>query len=255
MPSTIRGWNRHDLGHALATLTLGAATGVATAWLVRQQVIVLHAEWPMMATAAREVLAYLVAFEVYFYALHRLLHVPAVYRRIHVVHHRSLSPSALGGLAFHPVEALLIIGFLPLAMWLLPIHLASLAVVSAFLSGSILLAHSDAEWFPGWWAQVPVLNWYVTPSVHVRHHARRDCNYGATLSICDRVFGTLDVPSASRRRGARDGVDGVEHLRHRRFVRRTGGADERLPIRSQQDQDDGAALGVKPLGQQTAPIE
>jgi sterol desaturase/sphingolipid hydroxylase (fatty acid hydroxylase superfamily) len=89
------------------------------------------------------------------------------------------------------LEALLIIGFLPAAMWLIPIHLVSLAVVSAFLSGSILLAHCGYEIFPPWWQQVPLLNWYVTPRVHDAHHARRDCNYSATLTIFDRVFGTL----------------------------------------------------------------
>ena len=250
MPSLFRGWNRHDLGHAIATLSLGAMTGVATALLVRGHVIVLHTGWPPVATAAGEALVYLLAFEIYFYALHRLLHVPSLYRRIHVVHHRSMSPSALGGLSFHPVEALLIIGFVPVAMWMRPIHLASLAVVSVFLSGNILLAHSAFGRFPAWWTQVPVLNWYVTPAVHVRHHARRDCNYGATLSLCDRVFGTLEkAQSASRRRGARDGVDGVDHRRHRRFARLTGGTGERLTVRSQQNDDDGAALGVKPLGQ------
>jgi sterol desaturase/sphingolipid hydroxylase (fatty acid hydroxylase superfamily) len=31
----------------------------------------------------------------------------------------------------------------------------------------------------------------VTPRVHDAHHARRDCNYSATLTIFDRVFGTL----------------------------------------------------------------
>ncbi|MEO6028028.1 MAG: sterol desaturase family protein [Candidatus Binatia bacterium] len=199
MRSIARGWNRHDLRHAIATLTLGAVTGIVTALLVHQQGIIVHTAWPAPMTAARETLGYLLCFEVYFYALHRLLHVRGVYRWIHVVHHRSMSPSALSGLAFHPVEALLIIGFVPVAMWALPVHLASLACVSAFLSGSILLAHSGVAWFPVWWERVPVLNWYVTPRVHVRHHARGDCNYSATLSICDRVFGTFAAPEAHGR--------------------------------------------------------
>ncbi len=252
MRSLVRGWNRHDLGHAIATLTLGVVVGVVTTVLVRTRVIVLYVTWPTMVTAAREVLVYLVAFEVYFYALHRLLHVRGLYRRIHVVHHRALSPSALGGLTFHPVEALLILGFLPLAMLLLPIHLASLAAVSAFLSGSILLAHSEVAWFPGWWAQVPVLNWYVTPGVHARHHDRGDCNFSATLSICDRVCGTLETRETSGARGARNGVD---QLRHRRVARRTGEAGEGLTIPRQQDQDDGSAFGVHALAEKPSPIE
>ena len=195
MAGIVPGWNRHDLGHAIATLIFGALTGIATALLMRADVIVVRTAWPTPATLAIETVAYLLAFEAYFYALHRMLHVRGVYRRIHVVHHRSVSPSALGGLMFHPVEALAIIAFVPVALWAFPIHVASLALVSTFLSASILVAHSGVGWFPAWWASTPGLNWYVTPSVHVRHHARGDCNYGATLSIWDRVFGTLADPA------------------------------------------------------------
>lgn len=133
----------------------------------------------------------MVLFDAYFYALHRLLHTRVLYRAIHVVHHRSRAPSVLTALAFHPVEGLLIIAFMPTAMCLVPIHLASLVVTAGLLSGSILLAHSRWDVFPVWWDRAPVLNWYVTPRLHHAHHARRNCNYSATLSIFDRTFGTL----------------------------------------------------------------
>jgi sterol desaturase/sphingolipid hydroxylase (fatty acid hydroxylase superfamily) len=146
------------------------------------------------------VLAYVLLFDAYFYTLHRLLHTRVLYRRIHAVHHRSIAPTVLTAFAFHPLEALLIIGFIPVAMSLVPIHLVSLAVVSAFLSGSIVLAHCGHEVLPDWWQRVPVLNWYVTSRIHDVHHRRRDCNYSATLSIFDRAFGTLrvDVPHPNR---------------------------------------------------------
>jgi Delta7-sterol 5-desaturase len=182
---------RHDLRYSLSTLVLGLVTGVGTPLLVLEDVIPLATAWPTGLTFAFELLVYVLLFDAYFYGLHRLLHTRVLYRTIHAVHHHSTAPTVLTALAFHPLEALLIIGFLPAAMWLIPIHLVSLAVVSAFLSGSILLAHCGYEIFPPWWQQVPLLNWYVTPRVHDAHHARRDCNYSATLTIFDRVFGTL----------------------------------------------------------------
>lgn len=182
---------RHDLRCSIWTLVLGAVTGVGTTLLVLEGAIPLATGRPTGRTFAFEVVAYVLLFDAYFYGLHRLLHTRRLYRNIHAVHHRSTAPTVLTALAFHPLEALLIIGFLPAAMWLLPIHLASLVAVSVFLSGSILLAHCGYEVFPGWWQHVPVLNWYVTPRVHDAHHVRRDCNYSATLSIFDRVFGTL----------------------------------------------------------------
>jgi len=139
---------RHDRRHTVVTLLLGAATVAGTIMLVRRGALPLATSRPSLPTLAGEVALYVVLFDAYFYALHRVLHTKALYRLVHAVHHRSTAPTVLTALAFHPLEAALIITFMPVAMWLVPIHLASLAVVSAFLSGSILLAHCGYEVFP-----------------------------------------------------------------------------------------------------------
>ena len=182
-----------DARYSLATLLLGTAMGVATTWLVLAGTMTVPTTLPAPGRFAVEVLVYVLLFDAYFYGLHRLLHTRALFRTIHAVHHRSASPTVMTALAFHPLEALLILGFMPAAMWLIPIHLVSLAVVSAFLSASILLAHAARDPFPTWWQRVPLLGWYVTPRVHHAHHARRDCNYSATFSLFDRAFGTLQT--------------------------------------------------------------
>ncbi len=177
--------------YALTTVTLGTALGLLTALLIARGVITLRTEIPHAATWVGEVFVVVIGFEVYFYGLHRLLHTRPLYRHVHAVHHRFTEPSAWRGLAFHPLEALLIMSFVPVALWLSPLHVVSLAVVSVFLAGSILLAHSAFAPSPRGWPTTPALAWYVTPPVHAEHHRRGDCNYGATLSLCDRVFGTL----------------------------------------------------------------
>jgi len=187
---------RHDRRHALATLSLGLVVGTLTTWLVLDGVVPLAIAWPTVRSAAREVVLYVLLFDAYFYGLHRLLHTRVLYRRVHAAHHRSRAPTVVTALAFHPLEALLVFGFMPVALWVVPIHLVSLAVVSVFLSGSIVLAHCGYEIFPSWWDRVPLLGWYVTPRVHDAHHVHRNCNFSATLAIFDRLFGTL-------RRGAR----------------------------------------------------
>ena len=200
---------QHDLRHSIVTLSLVTATGIATTLLVLNGTLGVATERPMGLTFAGEMLTYVLLFDAYFYALHRLLHTRVMYRRIHAVHHRSTAPTVLTAFAFHPIEALLIIGFMPVAMWLVPIHLASLIVVSVFLSGSIVLAHCRHEVLPDWWQRVPVLNWYVTSRIHHAHHRRRDCNYSATLSIFDRAFGTLrtdNAPDSNRIAGTRPSV-------------------------------------------------
>ncbi len=45
--------------------------------------------------------------EVHFYCIHRLIHVPFLYKWVHSVHHNSVNPSPWSSLSMHPVEHLL----------------------------------------------------------------------------------------------------------------------------------------------------
>ncbi len=45
--------------------------------------------------------------EFHFYCIHRLIHVPILYKWIHSVHHNSVNPSPWSSLSMHPVEHLL----------------------------------------------------------------------------------------------------------------------------------------------------
>lgn len=182
---------RHERAYTLMTGLIGLMLGAGTTLLVRAGLMGLAADELTPLSWLREVVIYVVLFDAYFYTIHRLFHTRWMYRHIHSIHHRSTSPTLLTALAFHPIEALMIMGFVPVAMALLPIHFGSLVTVSIFLSGSILIAHCGYQVFPRWFSKVPLLNWYVTPRVHDEHHKRRNCNYAATISIFDRAFRTL----------------------------------------------------------------
>ncbi|WP_343116695.1 sterol desaturase family protein [Ostreiculturibacter nitratireducens] len=45
--------------------------------------------------------------EAHFYCIHRLIHVPVLYKWVHSVHHNSVNPSPWSSLSMHPVEHLL----------------------------------------------------------------------------------------------------------------------------------------------------
>ena len=45
--------------------------------------------------------------EVHFFCIHRLIHVPVLYKWVHSVHHNSVNPSPWSALSMHPVEHLL----------------------------------------------------------------------------------------------------------------------------------------------------
>ena len=71
----------------------------------------------------------LLAHDTYFYWLHRGMHHRWLYRRVHRLHHRSVTPTPFAAYAFHPLEALLEAAFLPLFLLLFPVHGAVVAVV------------------------------------------------------------------------------------------------------------------------------
>jgi len=93
-------------------------------------------------------------------------------------------------IAMHPVEFLAIVGFVPLALWIAPVHAASVLAVCAFLGASIAFAHSGFEFRRA--ADRTLLRaHYLVPRIHAAHHVHRRCNYGAITTLFDRAGGTL----------------------------------------------------------------
>ena len=45
--------------------------------------------------------------EFHFYCIHRLIHIPILYKHVHSVHHNSVNPTPWSSLSMHPVEHLL----------------------------------------------------------------------------------------------------------------------------------------------------
>ena len=182
-----------------ASLAVWTAAGAVTTILTMRGDLSVGLGSPRPGALLLEIALVVLGFEAYFYGMHRLLHTRALFRSIHSVHHRSKTPTVLSALSLHPIEALLIAGFLPAAMVATELHVASIAISSLYLSVSIGLAHCGYELFPRGFTRVPVLGWYVTPLVHDAHHSRADVNYGATLNLFDRLLGTFRAPGEPAR--------------------------------------------------------
>jgi len=181
--------HRHERRHAVATLGIAALLLAASFALYAIGWLRLQTAIPTPGRFLAEVAVFVLVFDFYFYALHRLMHTRWLYR-VHAVHHLSKRPRPLTALSFHPVESFLLLLYPLLAMACAPIHLASLSVGGAILAGSIALAHWRDDFFPGWWNRTPGLRLLASPGVHEAHHRRFDCNFSATTSIPDRLFGT-----------------------------------------------------------------
>jgi sterol desaturase/sphingolipid hydroxylase (fatty acid hydroxylase superfamily) len=55
----------------------------------------------------------------YFYLIHRMLHWPPLYRKVHYLHHRNTNVGPWSGLSMHPVEHIIYLGSV-LIHWIVP---------------------------------------------------------------------------------------------------------------------------------------
>lgn len=135
-------------------------------------------------------LVYLLAHDTWFYWTHRWMHRPAVFRRIHAVHHASRPPTAWAAMNFHPVEAAVVGLFVPALVFVVPIQAGVLAMVLVIMTVMGVTNHMGWEMFPRVLVHSRAGRWLITASHHSRHHEQYRCNYGLYFRIWDHICGT-----------------------------------------------------------------
>jgi sterol desaturase/sphingolipid hydroxylase (fatty acid hydroxylase superfamily) len=123
--------------------------------------------------------------EVHFYCVHRLIHVPILYKWIHSVHHNSVNPSPWSSLSMHPVEHLLywsdslihlVVPSHPL-LFLYNLHITGTGAVVGHVGfdklevGETTAVNSNAY-------------------AHYLHHKHFEVNYADGATALDKLFGT-----------------------------------------------------------------
>ncbi|KNG92157.1 sterol desaturase family protein [Pseudaestuariivita atlantica] len=127
-----------------------------------------------------------VVHEAHFYAIHRLIHVPFLYRHVHSVHHASVNPSPWSSLAMHPVEHLL---YFAGALWylLIPAH-PVIALFALHRAGfGAIPGHVGFDKVELGGDRAMDTHAYA----HYLHHKFFEVNYGDGLVPFDALFGTF----------------------------------------------------------------
>jgi lathosterol oxidase len=133
------------------------------------------------------------AFQIFYYGLHRTMHGSTWLFRFHRWHHVSMVTTPMTGLSMHPVEALgWSIGLFGPGLLLSQLGLLGLGGWSAFFAvhfiGNIA-GHANAEIFGIEATRTSSI--LANPIVyHSLHHARFDRHYGFAAAPMDRLFGT-----------------------------------------------------------------
>ncbi|QEH39587.1 sterol desaturase family protein [Chitinophaga sp. XS-30] len=161
----------------------------------------------------------LVIHDTYFYWMHRTLHHPALFKRTHLLHHRSTNPSPWASYSFHLLEAVAEGFVLVIIAMVIPIH--GIAVMwfttVAFLIN--VYGHLGYEIAPKWLRHTVLFQIINTSVHHNLHHSRFRGNYGLYFRVWDRVMGT-EHP---------DYVKEYDRLQEQRFGRKATGLKKQIP--------------------------
>ncbi len=122
----------------------------------------------------------------HFYWIHRLIHIPWLFKNVHHLHHRNISVGPWSGLAMHPGEHLLYYSGI-LIHFVLPSHPLHVIFHMFALNLGAVYSHSGFD-------KVLVRNRETIKAGsfhHQLHHKYFECNYGSEEIPLDRWFGSF----------------------------------------------------------------
>ncbi len=119
-----------------------------------------------------------------FYCVHRVLHLPSVYKHVHELHHRNVDIGPWSGISMHPVEHLFY--FSPFILWwFVPVHPVIILLTGFYQGLNPALWHSGFDYLKVGSLRIKTGDWF-----HHLHHQYFDLNYGNTPTPFDRLFGS-----------------------------------------------------------------
>jgi len=122
----------------------------------------------------------------HFYWVHRLLHVPFLYKHVHSLHHRNINIGPWAGNSMHPVEHLIYFSSL-LIHCVVPTHPVHLFFHVVYQGPGAAMTHTGYEELLIKDKKRLALGTFY----HQLHHRYYECNYGNQEMPWDRWFGTF----------------------------------------------------------------
>ena len=122
----------------------------------------------------------------HFYWVHRLLHVPFLYKHFHSLHHKNINIGPWSGLSMHPVEHLLYLTSLCIH-WIVASHPIHLIFHVLYQGPGAAMTHTGYEDLLVKDKRRLALGTFY----HTLHHRYFECNYGNQEMPWDRWFGTF----------------------------------------------------------------
>jgi sterol desaturase/sphingolipid hydroxylase (fatty acid hydroxylase superfamily) len=210
---------RHRRANLALTVVNFALAGAISTALVAASTWVSAHRWGLAGLDAPAWIAIVLgvlALDLTEYGRHRLSHHLPWLWRLHRVHHTDPQVDVTTSLRGHPLEQALRPLFDATAILLVGIGPQTLALHALLQIVTLLFQHANLPLPPALDRVVARLT--PTPAYHLVHHSRRrpqtDSNYGACLTVWDRLFGTWQPvdPDLSI------GLDGFDTARESGFL-------------------------------------
>lgn len=169
-----------ELLHSIQSIAIFGLSGICLVYFVRIGWISFNQS--SFLNTLSGILILMLWNEVHFYLIHRLLHTPLLYRKIHYIHHQSKIPSVYSVYSFHWIEALLL-STVPLSI--APFYNFSVYSIIIFPFVSILFnfaGHSNYRFGSG---DLP--NVFLFGTKHSFHHYKNKGNFGFITDIFDQL--------------------------------------------------------------------
>lgn len=132
----------------------------------------------------------LILHDTYFYWLHRVMHHPKLFLKIHKVHHESINPSPWTSYSFHLYEGILESLVAPVILLLVPMHPVSLFLFALSSFAINVYGHLGYEIMPKWFRHSLLFEFINTSTHHNYHHLKFNGNYGLYFRFWDRIMKT-----------------------------------------------------------------
>lgn len=133
----------------------------------------------------------IILHDTYFYWVHRIMHHPLFFKKVHLVHHRSTNPSPWAAYAFHPLEAVIESLIFVIFLFTIPVHSIHLTVFFVLSLVYNVYGHLGFEIYPPGFNKHWLGKWINTSVSHNMHHQYFKGNYGLYFTIWDRLMGTM----------------------------------------------------------------
>lgn len=179
---------KKEVTWSMITAGIFALSGAALGLLWQQGFTKIYTDvnaYPLWWLPVSLMLA-LFVHETYYYWLHRWMHHPKVFRRVHKVHHDSNITSPWTAFSFHPLEGVLQALFLPLLLLMMPMHLYVLIIHLTIMTFSSVINHLDIEVYPKGFHKNSVGKWLIGATHHSLHHKQFRYNYGLYFTFWDK---------------------------------------------------------------------